>query len=60
MGDRLVKCFCSLCSAALWTALSRLGWIGPGSRRVRPRYGFGVLVQRLETGASLVGSHNWA
>ena len=60
MGDRLVKCFCSVCAAALWTALSRLGWIGSGSHRVRPRYGFEALVQRLEDGASLVGSHNRA
>jgi len=57
MGDRLVKCFCPVCAAALWTALSGLGWLGAVWE---PRCGSEALVQRLEDGASLVGSHNRA
>jgi len=60
MGDRLVKCFCALCAAALWTALTSLGWLGSGGGAWQPRCGSEALVERLEDGASLVGSHNWA
>ena len=59
LGDRLVKCYCPLCSAALWRALSSLGWLDqPGT--ALPRSGSAeALVARLEDGASLVASHNW-
>ena len=59
MADRLVKCYCPLCSAALWRALALFGWLDqPGAPL--PRHGSAeALVERLEHGASLVASHNW-